>query len=121
MARSTSNELDNGTYTQSSYVSSSDSAIVTLPNVKSKPSYEKLCKALQSLEIQPNSWSGEDDPESTSLKFTNDYLLSIISSDLAWLDTEQTAATASEQRDRVWDLAGKRMSERCGRSGKLYT
>jgi len=101
-------------------MSSSNYAIAALPSVRCKPSYEKLCKALQSLEIQPNNWSGEDEPGSTSLKSTNDYLLSIISSDLAWFDTEQTAATVSEQRDRVWDLAGKRMSERCGRSGKLY-
>lgn len=50
------------------------------------------------------------------------YLMSIISSIFEWfedsVDTEGQSILAMEQREKLWDLASKRVAERCGRSGE---
>ena len=59
-------------------------AIAILPNLQDKPSFEELCNALESLAIQPTTWSADaiQESEAEDAKAVNDYLFSIISSDM---------------------------------------
>jgi hypothetical protein len=96
-----------------------------LPNVRNKPSYNAILSALQALQIQPNSWSKISNAEKSS---ANDqaviqrFLMSIIASDLEWLQEspgfDGDVLAAQEQRETLFDLASRRIAERCGRSGK---
>jgi len=78
-----------------------------------------LQRTLANLEIKPSSWSS---PTKTTFgKYSeaaiSRYLTSIISNMFEWFEnTEDEDADA--QREVLWDLASKRMTERCGRSGE---
>jgi hypothetical protein len=96
-----------------------------LPNVRKKPSYNAILSALQALQVQPNSWSKVSNAEKSA---ANDqaviqrFLMSIIASDLEWLQEspgfDGDVLAAQEQREMLFDLASRRIAERCGRSGK---
>lgn len=94
---------------------------VDLPILQNKPSYEKLLKTLKDLELLPTTWNGA----STQNPFIEDksisqYLLSIISSDLNWLEKDDDESElVDDQKDELWELASRRLAERCGRSGKF--
>ena len=94
--------------------------VVDLPALRTKPSYNKLLKALQNLELPPTTWNGASAQSSTvEVKLESQYLLSIVSSDLNWLEKPNEKSVAlSDQRDELWELASKRLAERCGRSGE---
>ena len=94
---------------------------VPLPNLRSKPSFVSLYAALESLALLPNSWNGtkSPDPEGLDAKVVNRYLLSVVSSELAWFQDGPDEAMVLEHQDKIWDLASRRMAERCGRTG-LY-
>lgn len=89
-----------------------------LPQIYQKPSYPSLLQTLSLLELTPPIWSHSstrsqiiETQESLASQRRGDiarYLGQIIKSPLAWLD--------DEQREEVWELASKRMSERCGRT-----
>ncbi|KAE9368730.1 hypothetical protein N431DRAFT_347567 [Stipitochalara longipes BDJ] len=94
-----------------------------LPNLRKKPPYDVLLSALQALEVQPNSWNKPFDVEisSTSDQATvQRFLMSIIASDLEWLQdsvgTSGEALTALDRKELLFDLASRRVAERCGRS-----
>jgi hypothetical protein len=93
---------------------------VTLPKLQDRPSFEKLCEALEGLAITPTSWSTEsiEDTSLEDVKDVNNYLLSIITSELRWLKVTPDDETATDPKEVLWDLASKRMAERCGRSGR---
>jgi len=64
------------------------------------------------LKIEPDSWTEASVNQYGNIldpKTVNQFLLSVVGSDLSW-QTE-------EQREQIYNLASKRMSERCGRSG----
>jgi hypothetical protein len=92
-----------------------------LPVLRTKPSYEALLEALKSLVIPPTSWNGASQNDMrTDAKGVSQYLLSIISSDLAWLDKDdEESDRVSDQKDELWELASRRLAERCGRSGEF--
>lgn len=89
-----------------------------LPQIYQKPSYSSLLHTLSLLELTPPIWSHSstrseiiETQESLASQRRGDiarYLGQIIKSPLEWLD--------DEQREEVWELASKRMSERCGRT-----
>ena len=95
-------------------------AAVELPVLRKKPSYKTLLKTLNDLELRPSSWSGNSNNDATTdSKALSQYLLSIISSDLIWLDKDGHESEAmNDQKNELWELASKRLSERCGRSGE---
>jgi hypothetical protein len=96
-----------------------------LPNIRKKPSYDAILSALQALQVQPNSWirlsDGEKSPASDQAVVQR-FLMSIIASDLEWLQEspgfDGDVLAAQEQRETLFDLASRRIAERCGRSGK---
>ena len=84
------------------------------------PSFALLYAALESLALQPDSWTGaakSQDLEDLDPKFVNQYLLSVVSSELIWFQDGSEEVEALDRRDKVWELASKRMAERCGRTG----
>lgn len=88
--------------------------MLDLPQVYQKPSGTDLIKALALLTLQPRTFGTSAEavkgPAVQPAGVTR-YLTSIISSSLAWLDTD-------ELREAVWDAAAARLSERSGRAGK---
>lgn len=93
---------------------------VVLPSLQNKPSFHELCTALDCLALQPTSWSSEkpQEPAAEDVKAVNAYLLSVISSGLKWLQVDlNDSETDVDPKEVIWDLASRRMAERCGRSG----
>lgn len=90
--------------------------VLDLPQIYQKPSGTDLIKALALLTLQPRSFAlnATDMPKGPAVQpaGVTQYLTSIISSSLAWLDTE-------ELREAVWDAAAARLSERSGRTGEF--
>lgn len=91
---------------------------VDLPELFLKPSHETLRATLESLQLQPPVWNygrkraailAEQESLAALRKpQITRYISTIISSPLGWM--------ADEDRETLWDLAAKRMSERCGRT-----
>ncbi|OAA46875.1 hypothetical protein NOR_02511 [Metarhizium rileyi] len=88
-----------------------------LPQVYQKPAYEALLAALQGLRLEPPIWNHQQgrhsahEQESLATRRkaeTTRYISSIISSPLSWM--------SEDEQETLWDLAAKRMSERCGRA-----
>jgi hypothetical protein len=97
-----------------------------LPNLRKEPTYGVLRSALQALENQPSTWTnssaaGQSAPtdQAAVLRF----LMSVIASDLGWLqdsiDIRGEVLTPLEQKEKLFDLASRRVAERCGRSGEI--
>jgi predicted nicotinamide N-methyase len=88
-----------------------------LPQLYTRPSADDILKTLRFLEIKPRSWnvnnqmSGSENTVALSVdsKGVSHYLTSIIASPLAWIKDEAT-------RERVWEEASARLSERSGRT-----
>jgi hypothetical protein len=91
------------------------------PILRKKPSYSQLLKTLKDLKLPPTSWNGASKIDSKmDAKAVSQYLLSVISSDLAWLDRDVgESELVSNQKDELWELASRRLAERCGRSGEF--
>ncbi|TQV98604.1 hypothetical protein V2A60_007674 [Cordyceps javanica] len=84
-------------------------AVEDLPQMWQRPSFDTLVAVLDRLELGPAIWSrGASRKDARREGAETRYIASVISSPLAWLPTDA-------QREIVWDAAGKRMSERCGR------
>lgn len=85
-----------------------------LPQIYQKPSGTDLVRTLALLTLQPRAFGITAEvvkgPAVQPAGVTQ-YLTSIISSSLSWLDTD-------ELREAVWDGAAARLSERSGRAGK---
>lgn len=102
--------------------------VMDLPNLRKKPTYGVLLGALQALETHPNSWdkfSTIDQSSASDQAVVQRFLMSIIASDLEWLQESielgGEVMTALEQKETLFDLASRRVAERCGRSGKYPT
>ncbi|KAG6008745.1 hypothetical protein E4U21_003941 [Claviceps maximensis] len=90
-----------------------------LPQTYENPSFSVLLATLQSLELSPPIWNhsrrrSEIIVEQESLASRHKaeitrYISTIIKSPLLWIEDD-------EQKDVIWELASKRMSERCGRT-----
>lgn len=95
------------------------SATEDLLQMWQRPGYAALIDTLQSLELSPPIWNHgksrsdileqQESLASQRKAEVTRYLSSIIKSPLAWLEEE-------DEREEVWELASKRMSERCGRT-----
>ncbi|OJJ45736.1 hypothetical protein ASPZODRAFT_152740 [Penicilliopsis zonata CBS 506.65] len=87
--------------------------VLDLPQIYTKPSGTDLLKALELLAIKPRgfSHSGHEAVKTRAVQpaGVTQYLTSIISSSLAWLDSD-------ELREVVWDTTAARLSERSGRT-----
>ncbi|PHH85272.1 hypothetical protein CDD83_670 [Cordyceps sp. RAO-2017] len=88
------------------------------PQMWQKPSLDALLGTLAALELRPPAWGAsspsppDQDQEHEPLARKGDvtrYLSTIVKSPLGWLDDD-------DDRERVWELASRRMSERCGRT-----
>ncbi|KAK1247155.1 hypothetical protein MKX07_002064 [Trichoderma sp. CBMAI-0711] len=89
------------------------------PQMWQRPSYEVLLAILQSLELSPPVWNhrqrqadilAQQESLATQRKAeVTRYLSSVIKSPLAWIDDY-------DKQEVLWELASKRMSERCGRT-----
>ncbi|RQM05914.1 hypothetical protein DH86_00002232, partial [Scytalidium sp. 3C] len=88
--------------------------------LRQKPSYDKLYQVINSLSAQLPSWDGSSQSyveTSQDTEAISRYLTAIIGSDLEWLSNESTPESeAAKQRDTLWELASKRLAERCGRT-----
>ncbi|KAK4694732.1 hypothetical protein P7C71_g2897, partial [Lecanoromycetidae sp. Uapishka_2] len=101
-----------------------------LPQLYTKPTAEALLSALSSLAIAPSSFKvyhgndsepqivgdaslDDDDMLSDASSINEDrfpsYLTQIVSNPLAWIETDLT-------REKIWEAASKRLSERSGRT-----
>jgi hypothetical protein len=90
---------------------------VSFPSLRSKPSFTTLLFILESLAIDPDTQASTSTSTASSqedLAKVNQYLMSIISNDLSWLGD---SPEAEEKKEKVWELASKRIAQRCGRSG----
>jgi len=77
-----------------------------------------MLELLSALELKPSSWSEQ---ASTTLEDTpgiSRYLTSILKNSFDWLD--DSVDPDGERREMLWDLASKRISERCGRAGMRF-
>lgn len=89
------------------------------PQMWQRPGYEELTGILESLELNPPVWNHrqqrsdivvQQESLATQRKAeVTRYLSSIIKSPLAWIDDY-------DKQEALWELASKRMSERCGRT-----
>ncbi|KAK5121238.1 hypothetical protein LTR85_005404 [Meristemomyces frigidus] len=100
--------------------------VLDLPQLYTKPTYTTLLATLADLSSEPPSWdatprsgtprstSGASTPSRKKRKVKSEgvpsYLTKIISSPLAWLQDD-------EEKERVWEAASQRLSERSGRTG----
>lgn len=91
-----------------------------LPQVWQKPAFAALLKALQDLQVDPPVWNlktsrteilKEQHTSSQHPREIAAYLGTIVGSELVWIEDE-------EDREVIWEEASRRLSERCGRSGR---
>lgn len=88
-----------------------------LPQLYTQPSADELLEILELLEIKPRSWNtdsaSQGSKDSKALPVNSEdvsrYLTSIIASSLVWIEDEVA-------RERVWEEASARLSERSGRT-----
>lgn len=90
--------------------------VLDLPQLYTHPSATILFDTLSKLAIKPRSWSSETEgsnrgPEAIDEDGIPQYLTSIISSRLRWIEDEDV-------REQVWEMASSRLSERSGRTGE---
>lgn len=100
--------------------------VLDLPQLYAKPTASQLLSTLEDLSFEPRSWdttprsgtprsasSGASTPFRPKRRVKREgvprYLTSIISSPLGWIEDD-------EQKEQVWDVASKRLTERSGRS-----
>ncbi|KAK3723266.1 Protein-lysine N-methyltransferase rrg1 [Vermiconidia calcicola] len=88
--------------------------VLDLPQLYQKPSVQVLVSVLADLSAAPLSWDATANDRPQRRKITSEgtpaYLTKIVSSPLAWIGDD-------EEKERIWELASQRLSERSGRSG----
>ncbi|SPO02344.1 related to putative N2,N2-dimethylguanosine tRNA methyltransferase [Cephalotrichum gorgonifer] len=93
-------------------------SVFDFPQLWERPPFEALLACLESLELKPRVWNPRgsrnvvaDDQEATFADKREEaiYLSSIVKSGLEWI--------ADDDKETLWDLASRRMSERSGRAG----
>ncbi|TVY65670.1 Protein-lysine N-methyltransferase EFM2 [Lachnellula suecica] len=88
--------------------------VLDLPRLREEPSFEEMLAVLTSLEVKPLSWSDQASATSEDIPGLSSYLTSILKNSFEWLD--DSVDPDGEKKEVLWDLASKRISERCGRS-----
>lgn len=93
--------------------------IADLPQIWQRPAHGEIIGALRSLELSPPVWSFKQRREMSvqaqeSLASQRKgeamrYLSTIVGSTLDWIEDD-------DSKEEIWDMAGKRMTERCGRA-----
>jgi hypothetical protein len=90
--------------------------VLDLPQIYTRPDFDALKAALNLLELKPMSWSKDkkeehetvqDDPQAIA-----SYLTKVVSNGLKWM--------TDEEREEIWELASRRLSERSGRTGMWH-
>jgi hypothetical protein len=84
------------------------------PRLLDEPSYGELVDLLSALEIKPSSWTEQNSATVEDTAGVSRYLTSVLSNPFDWLDKSDPEG---EKKEVLWDMASKRISERCGRSG----
>lgn len=94
------------------------------PDLWQKPAYEHLLAFLMGLEVRPLVWgvnvsTPADIMHHESLRVQDRreisrFLSSVISSNLTWIEDE-------DRREEIWNVASRRLAERCGRTGGLFS
>ncbi|KAH8648005.1 putative methyltransferase-domain-containing protein [Tricladium varicosporioides] len=88
-----------------------------LPRLREEPRFEILVQSLESLTVNPSTWSESDvdtDAPRDDIAISR-YLTSILKSPLDWL-RDGEGLDADERREKLLDLTSQRLAERCGRS-----
>ena len=91
------------------------------PHLWQKPAFPVLLEFLKNLRVEPRVWSLKESradilKEQAAITHAHgrreviSFLSSVIKSSLQWLDSDA-------EREVIWEEAGKRLSERCGRTG----
>lgn len=87
--------------------------VYDLPQLHTRPSSDSILEALELLALTPPTFSNSREIANPALQVAPEgvsrYLTSIISSSLSWIKDE-------EKRERIWDVASIRLSERSGRN-----
>lgn len=83
--------------------------VLDLPQLYRKPSAQTLLAAIALLAVDPPSWTGDAKPSAISEDGIPSYLTRIISSPLAWIESDS-------DKEAVWESASKRLAERSGRT-----
>jgi hypothetical protein len=90
------------------------------PKPWEKPAFRDLMDCLKQLRVEPPIWNPkvsradiirEQEATTWQRRAVASYLSSIVSSSLDWIEDEG-------KREDIWTEASKRMSERCGRTGR---
>ena len=89
--------------------------VLEFPRLRDEPSFEEMLGLLSALELRPSSWSEETSATLEDTPGLSHYLTSILKNSFDWLD--DSIGPGGEQKEMLWELASKRISERCGRSG----
>ncbi|KAI5297670.1 hypothetical protein KEM55_004403 [Ascosphaera atra] len=91
--------------------------VLDLPQLYTRPRADEILNALELLAVRPRDFTAVKDglisqnaPVQVNPAGVTQYLTSIISSALSWLDSD-------ELREAVWDAASTRLCERSGRTG----
>lgn len=93
--------------------------MLDLPALRQHPSYQSLYRVLTLLEYHPPSWSecATRQEEDHDTPVISRYLTQIIKSSLDWFTDSDDDNKRERQQEEIWDLAARRLAERCGRTG----
>ncbi|KAL8799101.1 MAG: hypothetical protein Q9200_007621 [Gallowayella weberi] len=95
-------------------VTSWSGSVLDFPQLYTKPSPDDLLAVLDRLKVEPAAWGDDEGPSREDEVGLPRYLTGIISSPLVWVADENI-------RERIWEAASARLSERSGRSAMPST
>ena len=89
-------------------------SVLDLPQIYQKPSSEVLLGVLNDVALDPPSWDAvPENPRKRTIAEDGlpAYLTKIIASPLTWIEDD-------EEKEKIWEAASQRLSERSGRTGR---
>jgi hypothetical protein len=89
--------------------------VLDFPRLRDEPAFEEMLGLLSALELKPSSWSEQASAKVEDTPGLSRYLTLILKNSFDWLD--DSVDPEGEKKEMLWDLASKRISERCGRTG----
>ncbi|TIA77256.1 VPS28-domain-containing protein [Aureobasidium pullulans] len=86
--------------------------VLDLPQIYTKPSSKQLLDTLSLLSLEPQSWDKTATQSKPKVRSNGvpQYLTRIVSSPLTWIEDDA-------EKEKIWDSASLRLSERSGRTG----
>ncbi|THY30917.1 VPS28-domain-containing protein [Aureobasidium pullulans] len=86
--------------------------VLDLPQIYTKPSSKQLLDTLSLLSLEPQSWDKTATQSKPKVRSNGvpQYLTRIVSSPLTWIQDDA-------EKEKIWDSASLRLSERSGRTG----